>query len=119
MPKDGPSAGITMAVALISALTETPTRDDVAMTGEITLRGNVLPIGGLSEKVVAARRVGITTIVLPKANEKDLLELPAEVRKGLEFLPVESMDQVLELALASEVSQNNAQREEGRTLYAH
>jgi ATP-dependent Lon protease len=119
IPKDGPSAGITMAVALISALTEVPTRDDVALTGEITLRGNVLPIGGLSEKVVAARRVGVTTIVLPKANEKDLLELPAEVRKGLEFLPVENMDQVLELALVHEVSQNNAQRDEGRTLYAH
>jgi ATP-dependent Lon protease len=108
-----------MAVALISALTEVPTRADVAMTGEITLRGNVLPIGGLSEKVVAARRVGVSTIVLPKANEKDLLELPPEVRKGLEFVAVESMDEVLELALASEVSQNNARRDEGRPLYAH
>jgi ATP-dependent Lon protease len=119
MPKDGPSAGITMAVALISALTEVPTRDDVAMTGEITLRGNVLPIGGLSEKVVAARRVGVTTVVLPKASEKDLLELPPEVRKGLKFVPVETMDEVLELALASEVSQDSARRDEGGTLYAH
>jgi ATP-dependent Lon protease len=99
MPKDGPSAGITMATALISALTGVPTRSDVAMTGEITLRGAVLPIGGLTEKLVAARRAGVRTVLLPRANEKDLSEVPAEVRADLTFVPVETMDQVLEHAL--------------------
>jgi ATP-dependent Lon protease len=99
MPKDGPSAGITMATALISALTGVPTRSDVAMTGEITLRGAVLPIGGLTEKLVAARRAGIRTVLIPKANEKDVSEVPAEVRADLTFVIVESMDQVLEHAL--------------------
>ena len=99
MPKDGPSAGITMATALVSALTGVPTRADVAMTGEITLRGSVLPIGGLNEKSVAARRAGIKTILLPRANEKDLVEIPDEVRASLEFVLVDSMDQVLERAL--------------------
>jgi ATP-dependent Lon protease len=99
MPKDGPSAGITMAVALVSALTGVPTRTDVAMTGEITLRGTVLPIGGLNEKAVAARRAGIKTVLIPRANEKDLTEIPEEVRAELEFVRVENMDQVLELAL--------------------
>jgi ATP-dependent Lon protease len=99
MPKDGPSAGITMATALISALTNTPTRADVAMTGEITLRGTVLPIGGLTEKAVAARRMGMKKIIVPKANAKDLTEIPEEVRADLEFILVETMDQVLEHAL--------------------
>ncbi len=99
MPKDGPSAGITMAVALVSALTGVPTRAEVAMTGEITLRGSVLPIGGLNEKAVAARRAGIKTILVPRANEKDLVEIPDEVRASLEFVLVDSMDQVLERAL--------------------
>ncbi len=99
IPKDGPSAGITMATALISALTGIPTKPDVALTGEITLRGTVLPIGGLTEKVTAARRAGARTIIIPKANEKDLAEIPAEVRRGLEFVPVEHMDEVLEHAL--------------------
>ena len=98
-PKDGPSAGVTMAVALISALTGVPTRPDVAMTGEITLRGTVLPIGGLNEKAVAARRMGIKTILIPQGNVKDLPEVPEEVRDSLEFIPVETMDRVLELAL--------------------
>ena len=98
-PKDGPSAGITMAVALISALTGIPTRPEVAMTGEITLRGTVLPIGGLNEKAVAARRSGIRTVLIPRANEKDLVELPDDVKESLEFVLVESMDQVLEHAL--------------------
>jgi ATP-dependent Lon protease len=98
-PKDGPSAGITMAVALVSALTGIPTRPDVAMTGEITLRGTVLPIGGLIEKAVAARRVGLKTIVIPAANEKDLEEIPEAVRADLEFVPIETMDQVLGIAL--------------------
>ncbi len=99
MPKDGPSAGITMGVALISALTGIATRSDVAMTGEITLRGTVLPIGGLNEKAVAARRAGIKTLLIPNGNVKDLVEIPEEVRKDLEFVPVESMDQVLARAL--------------------
>jgi ATP-dependent Lon protease len=99
MPKDGPSAGITMAAALASALTGVPTRSEVAMTGEITLRGTVLPIGGLNEKAVAARRAGVKTVLIPRANEKDLTEVPEDVRQDLEFILVESMDQVLEHAL--------------------
>jgi ATP-dependent Lon protease len=99
MPKDGPSAGITMGTALISALTGIPTRADVAMTGEITLRGTVLPIGGLNEKLVAARRAGVRTVLLPRGNEKDLGEVPEEVRTDLEFVIVETMDEVLEHAL--------------------
>jgi ATP-dependent Lon protease len=99
IPKDGPSAGITMAVALISALTGVPTRPEVAMTGEITLRGTVLPIGGLTEKVVAAKRAGAVTIIIPKANAKDLVEIPAAVKRNLTFIPVEHMDEVLEHAL--------------------
>ena len=99
MPKDGPSAGITMATALVSALTGIPTRADVAMTGEITLRGTVLPIGGLNEKLVAARRAGVRTVLVPRGNEKDLGEVPEEVRADLEFVIVETMDQVLEHAL--------------------
>ncbi|HEY2955324.1 MAG TPA: endopeptidase La [Candidatus Eisenbacteria bacterium] len=98
-PKDGPSAGITMAVALVSALTGIPTRPEVAMTGEITLRGTVLAIGGLIEKAVAARRAGIKTILIPAANEKDLEEIPEDVRADLEFVRIETMDQVLDVAL--------------------
>jgi ATP-dependent Lon protease len=103
-PKDGPSAGITMAVALVSALTGIPTRPEVAMTGEITLRGTVLPIGGLIEKAVAARRAGLKTIVIPAANQKDLEEIPEDVRADLEFIPIETMDQVLGLALQRPVA---------------
>ncbi len=99
MPKDGPSAGITIATALVSALTGQPTRADVAMTGEITLRGTVLPIGGLNEKAVAARRAGMKTLLVPAANAKDISEIPEEVRADLQFVQVETMDQVLEHAL--------------------
>ncbi len=99
IPKDGPSAGITMATALISALTQRAARRDVAMTGEITLRGRVLPIGGLKEKVLAAHRAGIKTFILPKRNMKDLNEVPPEIMKDLRFVPVERMDDVIAAAL--------------------
>ena len=99
IPKDGPSAGITLATALVSNLTRVPTRRDVAMTGEITLRGKVLPIGGLKEKVLAAHRAGVTTIILPKDNEKDLADIPKEVLNVLKLHLVESMDEVLKIAL--------------------
>jgi ATP-dependent Lon protease len=102
-PKDGPSAGITMATALISALTGIPTRPDIAMTGEITLRGRVLPVGGIKEKAVAALRNGVRTMVLPVANEPDLERLPSEVREGLDFLPVREMDAVLDAVLAAAI----------------
>ncbi|NQX69574.1 endopeptidase La [Paenibacillus alba] len=99
IPKDGPSAGITMATALISALTNIPVSRIVAMTGEITLRGRVLPIGGLKEKALAAHRAGIRTILLPQDNEKDIIEIPESVRAEMTFIPVSHMDQVLEHAL--------------------
>jgi ATP-dependent Lon protease len=99
IPKDGPSAGITMATALISTLTGRAIRKDVAMTGEITLRGRVLPIGGLREKTLAAHRGGIRTFLLPKRNAKDLAELPEVVKKDLELIQVNTLDEVLAFAL--------------------
>ncbi len=99
IPKDGPSAGVTMATALVSAMSGRPVRRDVAMTGEITLRGRVLPIGGLKEKVLGAHRAGISVIVLPKANEADMEDIPEEVRNVLEFHPVETLDEVFAVAL--------------------
>src|SRR5690606_17693279 len=101
IPKDGPSAGITMATALISALTGRKVRKDVAMTGEITLRGKVLPIGGLREKTLAAHRGGIKTFLLPKRNAKDLSELPDIVKKELELIEVSHLDEVLEVAFVN------------------
>jgi ATP-dependent Lon protease len=99
-PKDGPSAGVAMATAMISVLTGIPIRKDVAMTGEITLRGRVLPIGGLKEKLLAALRSGITTVLIPKENEKDLADIPENVKQGLEIVPVSTVDEVLARALA-------------------
>jgi len=98
-PKDGPSAGITMTTAMLSAITKTPVRADVAMTGEITLRGRVLPIGGLKEKILAAKNAGIKTICIPKKNEKDVEEISAEIKKGLEIVFVEQIQEVLNVAL--------------------
>jgi ATP-dependent Lon protease len=98
-PKDGPSAGIAMATAIVSAITAIPVRRDVAMTGEITLRGRVLPIGGLKEKLLAALRAGITTVFIPKDNEKDLAEIPANVKKGITIIPVSHVDEVIARAL--------------------
>jgi len=99
IPKDGPSAGVTMATALVSALSKRAARHDLAMTGEITLRGRVLPIGGVKEKVLGAVRAGITTIVLPKENEPDLEDLSEDVRKTLDVHVVEELGEVLSLAL--------------------
>jgi ATP-dependent Lon protease len=100
IPKDGPSAGVTMATALISALTGRRVRSEVAMTGEITLRGRILPVGGVKEKALAAHRAGIAVMILPRRNLKDLDELAPYVRERMTFTPVDTMDEVLETALA-------------------
>jgi len=102
IPKDGPSAGITMATSLVSALTHIPVRCDVAMTGEITLRGKVLPIGGVKEKLLAAHRAGIRTLILPKDNQKDLADIPANIKDEFTIHFVENMDEVLKVALTHE-----------------
>jgi ATP-dependent Lon protease len=98
-PKDGPSAGIAMCTALVSVLTKVPVRSEVAMTGEITLRGRVLPIGGLKEKLLAAHRGGITTVIIPEDNKKDLADMPANITSSLEIHPVRWIDEVLDIAL--------------------
>ena len=103
MPKDGPSAGIGMVTAILSTLTGIPVRRDVAMTGEVTLRGRVLPIGGLKEKLLAALRGGIKKVLIPAENEKDLAEIPETIREGLEIVPVSHVDEVLLHALATPV----------------
>jgi ATP-dependent Lon protease len=98
-PKDGPSAGVAMATSIISVLTGIPVRRDVAMTGEITLRGRVLPIGGLKEKLLAALRAGLATVIIPAENEKDLAEIPDNVKSGLKIMPVATVEEVLKIAL--------------------
>jgi ATP-dependent Lon protease len=102
IPKDGPSAGITMATAVVSALTGRPVRHDVAMTGEITLRGRVLPVGGIKEKVLAGHRAGVKSMIVPADNRKDIEEVPQKVRRALKVSYVEHMDQVLDFALSDE-----------------
>ena len=98
-PKDGPSAGVAMVTSIVSVLTGIPVRRDVAMTGEITLRGRVLPIGGLKEKLLAASRGGMKTVLIPEENAKDLVEINDSIKKGLDIIPVTRMDEVLERAL--------------------
>src|SRR5881398_3033830 len=98
-PKDGPSAGVAMVTAIVSVMTGIPVRRDVAMTGEITLRGRVLPIGGLKEKLLAASRGGIKTVLIPEDNAKDLIEINDDIKKNLEIIPVSRMDEVLAKAL--------------------
>ena len=110
IPKDGPSAGIAMATALISTLTERPVRNDVAMTGEITLRGRVLPIGGLKEKALGALRAGIKTVVIPTKNKKDLAEIPNNIKRKIRFVPVEKMDEVLSVAFQMPTPKRKTQR---------
>lgn len=110
VPKDGPSAGITMATAVLSAVTDTPVRAKVAMTGEITLRGRVLAIGGLKEKLLAAKMAGITTVLVPKENEKDVAEIAAEIKSGMEICLVESMDEVIEKAFVANRRKTNGNK---------
>ena len=100
-PKDGPSAGVAMLTSIVSVLTGITIRKDLAMTGEITLRGRVLPIGGLKEKLLAALRGGIKTVLIPKENEKDLAEIPDNVKKGMQIIPVGTAEEVLHHALTS------------------
>jgi ATP-dependent Lon protease len=104
IPKDGPSAGITIATTICSALTGIPVRADVAMTGEITLRGKVLPIGGLKEKLMAAHRHGIMEAIMPKENERDLVDIPDAIKKTMKLNFVDSMDEVLRIALERELT---------------
>lgn len=113
IPKDGPSAGITMTTALYSAIVEKTAKKGVAMTGEVTLRGRVLPIGGLKEKALAALRAGIDKIIIPYENEKDLVEIPEELRKKITFYPVKHMDEVIKLALGSYKNKNPARKKSG------
>jgi len=102
-PKDGPSAGIAMVTGIVSVLTDIPVRNDIAMTGEVTLRGRVLPIGGLKEKLLAALRGGVKTVLIPKDNEKDLADIPDNVKGALEIIPVEHVSSVLKHALTKKI----------------
>jgi ATP-dependent Lon protease len=116
IPKDGPSAGITIAVAIISALTGNPVRRDTTMTGEVTLTGKVLPIGGLKEKALAAHRVKIANIIIPKDNEKDVPEIPENVRKKINFIAVESMDEVIKHSFKKKFSLKKTKKAASRTV---
>jgi len=112
IPKDGPSAGVTLVTALVSLMTQRPVRSDLSMTGEVTLSGRVLPVGGIKEKVLGARRAGIKTVILPKRNEKSLIEdVPSQVREGMTFHLVETVNQVLNLALEDPIPRDNRVRE--------
>lgn len=110
IPKDGPSAGVTICTALVSAFTGCPIRKDVGMTGEITLRGRVLPVGGVREKVLAAHRAGLKTVLLPKKNVRDLVEVPKNARSEMNIIPVEHIDQVLQAALLPASSTSPAKK---------
>src|SRR5262249_15188937 len=108
IPKDGPSAGVTMVTALVSLMTQRPVRAHLTMTGEVTLSGRVLPVGGIKETVLAARPTGVATVILPRRNEKHLLEdVPGDTREGMTFHLVESVDQVLDLALEDPIPRDN------------
>jgi ATP-dependent Lon protease len=109
VPKDGPSAGVTMTTALTSLAKGRPVRNDLAMTGEITLRGKVLPVGGIREKVLAARRAGIETVILPRRNERDLEDVPEELRGEMEFIFADSAEDVIPIALTADLTADGAQ----------
>ncbi len=120
IPKDGPSAGVTMTTALASVFSNVPVRKDVAMTGEVTLRGRVLPIGGLKEKTLAAKRAGIMTMIIPKENEKDLDDIPKNLRKDMKFILAETMDDVFSTALRRKTPQRIAHKKlPGRSRATH
>ena len=114
-PKDGPSAGVTMATAIVSALANIKVREDIAMTGEITLRGRVLPVGGIKEKFLAAHRAGIYNIILPSENEKDIEDLPKEIREQMTFTLAEDMETVLDMALVKEEAIKDTKEEVVKT----
>ncbi|HEY5386730.1 MAG TPA: S16 family serine protease, partial [Thermoleophilia bacterium] len=116
IPKDGPSAGVTMATAIASLVTGTPINSEVAMTGEVTLTGQVLPIGGLKEKTLAAQRAGITTVIMPSRNEGDLEDVPEELRKGMTFVPVDRVEQVWEAAMGLRLDGKGAELAEANDL---
>jgi ATP-dependent Lon protease len=115
IPKDGPSAGVAMATALISAVTQRPIDKDVAMTGEITLRGRVLPIGGLREKSLGALRAGIHMVIMPYKNKNELVEIPSTIKRKLKFVPVRNMDEIIELALLPPVPKTRGKSKTAKT----
>jgi ATP-dependent Lon protease len=115
VPKDGPSAGITLTMAMVSALSGKAARGDLAMTGEITLRGNVLPIGGLQEKLLAAQREGIKTVLIPEENRKTLTEIPKKILEGLEIIPVEKIDQAVEIVFGKKLGKSSPTKAKKKT----
>ena len=126
-PKDGPSAGVGMVTSMVSAITEIPIDRNIAMTGEITLRGLVLPIGGLKEKLLAAHRAGIKKVLIPHDNQKDLTDIPEVIKKNIEIVPVKNIDEVLKYALTKELKkidwteneQNNIKKEQNLISSTH